>query len=656
MTVPSIGTAAWADAPPDRPLKRARGPPIPSYMRQKNLGRGVGHRLSAGLVALAAAGLVACGGGNGAQVVDGSFSGIDGTPLTGDAAPAGDAPNGTLDGPAPTGDAPALPPGVCGPGMVRCGSECTDPKNDPENCGVCGALCAVGRSCVAGVCQLVCSPGQIVCGGRCVDPLTDLRYCGAAGTCEGPNVGTSCRGAETCVNGACTVNCPAGHINCNGFCVDPNSDRTRCGASGDCQGVNAGVACTGSRQCIGGLCAIPCPAGQMECNGICIDPLSNRTYCGASGDCQGVNRGRTCVGQELCSAGSCLLTCTAGRLNCGGSCIDPNTDRTRCGATGDCQGANAGRTCVGAQTCMNGRCALTCPAGQIDCNGRCVDPMSDRLNCGASGDCQGANAGASCLAGEVCAAGTCSTTCPGTLSNCSLMCVDTTTSASHCGGCNMPVGAGRTCCGGKATSTLTDAANCGVCGNACPMGTTCCAGKCSTLPVCGIQVAALNQAWTGNLGGIDMADAHCQMQAAAAGVAGTWKAFLSATNRNVKDLVPPDLQSLPVYNLKGEKLLDSWMNLNQSIPSSLLYIWTFSGIQVDEGKVNPDWFDADAWTGSDAMGNWAMGATCNDWTDGTATGGSGRATELDLGGNIFTKQETKTCSTYAAVMCVLVGP
>jgi hypothetical protein len=54
-----------------------------------------------------------------------------------------------------------------------------------------------------------------------------------------------------------------------------------------------------------------------------------------------------------------------------------------------------------------GNCALSCPAGLIDCNNSCIDPDSNPLFCGASGDCLAANAGTACSLDEACASGNC---------------------------------------------------------------------------------------------------------------------------------------------------------------------------------------------------------------------------------------------------------
>jgi hypothetical protein len=149
--------------------------------------------------------------------------------------------------------------------------------------------------------------------------------------------------------------------------------------------------------------AAACPTGLTLCDGACVDTDSDRGHCGACGT--------ACEAGFVCNgAGTCELTCQAGLIICDGGCIDPDTDRDFCGATLDCQGANAGTACSAGELCSEGACALTCSAGTIACGGGCIDPDTDSDFCGATLDCQGANAGVACDVGSECLAGTCTAT------------------------------------------------------------------------------------------------------------------------------------------------------------------------------------------------------------------------------------------------------
>ena len=150
---------------------------------------------------------------------------------------------------------------------------------------------------------------------------------------------------------------------------------------------SAGEVCDGS-----GVCALACQPGMIACNGKCIDPDTDRGYCGATADCEAANAGTACTDGYVCNgAGTCELSCQAGLLACGGTCIDPHTDRAYCGAAGDCQGANAGTACDDGFVCNGaGTCELSCQAGLLACGGTCIDSrIRIRAYCGASDDCSG---------------------------------------------------------------------------------------------------------------------------------------------------------------------------------------------------------------------------------------------------------------------------
>jgi hypothetical protein len=143
------------------------------------------------------------------------------------------------------------------------------------------------------------------CGGKCIDPLTDRAFCGAANACTGAEAGTQCGSGQVCSAGACAVSCQAGLVNCRGKCVDPMTDRAFCGASNACTGAEGGTQCLAGEVCAAGVCALSCQAGLVNCGGKCIDPLIDRTFCGASGACAGATAGRACSSLEACLSGTC---------------------------------------------------------------------------------------------------------------------------------------------------------------------------------------------------------------------------------------------------------------------------------------------------------------------------------------------------------------
>jgi hypothetical protein len=232
--------------------------------------------------------------------------------------------------------------------------------------------CQAGQKCVQGKCVddpcagVSCGPNE-VCDpedGACVDNQCVGKSCPEGfvcdplnGNCEpDPCLITTCPEGEFCQDGECTTRrCPGGKIECEDRCIDPMTDTSFCGASGDCRNGNAGVECPEGQVCSNGVCSETCDEGYIICGGSCVDPLSDREYCGASGDCQGENAGNSCAEGEVCVNGVCSTRCLRGQLKCGGECIDPATDEDYCGATG-CEGAAAGRKCAEGETCVNGIC------------------------------------------------------------------------------------------------------------------------------------------------------------------------------------------------------------------------------------------------------------------------------------------------------------
>ncbi|MDQ3034712.1 MAG: hypothetical protein M3Y87_20040, partial [Myxococcota bacterium] len=72
---------------------------------------------------------------------------------------------------------------------------CVNTQTDINNCGAIGNACAMGESCMSGVCQCgstgaACTAGQACCGGACIDSQTDAMNCGGCGV--------ACAGDESC--------------------------------------------------------------------------------------------------------------------------------------------------------------------------------------------------------------------------------------------------------------------------------------------------------------------------------------------------------------------------------------------------------------------------------------------------------------------------
>ncbi|MEW5852118.1 MAG: hypothetical protein AB2A00_25240 [Myxococcota bacterium] len=310
-----------------------------------------------------------------------------------------------------------------------------DACQDNANCG--GFSCRPDQVCVQAQCVDRCSNGEVWCNNTCVDPATDEEHCGASGNCQGANAGQACDDGEACQAGSCVLACPGNLVACEGRCVDPATDEHHCGATADCQGENAGEQCPSGYVCNGnGMCELTCTAGFVTCGSQCVDPTTNDNHCGASGDCLGTRAGTACGPDQRCVQGACESLCPEGLVRCGESCVDPLTNTDHCGAWGACGNGSgsAGVACPEGVPCSGGLCvACGCPDGQVMCGGRCISPSSDEEHCGARDDCTGVNAGMVCLAGQQCINGQCTLSCPPTQLACDGRCISPATDNNHCG-------------------------------------------------------------------------------------------------------------------------------------------------------------------------------------------------------------------------------
>ena len=362
---------------------------------------------------------------------------------------------------------------TCVSGQIICGDKCIDPEKDNEYCGAtgdckdlnAGEKCDSGKVCSGGTCGTSCLSGQVLCGDKCIVPEKDNEYCGATGDCKDSNAGEKCASGEVCSGGTCGASCLNGQILCNGQCIDPDTDNRYCGANGNCSVQStetidnskdpnfAGSKCKDGEVCSAGKCGTSCLSSQVLCGGKCIVPETDNAYCGASSDCKDANAGSNCKDGEVCSGGTCSVTCVSGQVLCGGKCILPETDNTYCGAKGKCNNTSAssndykGATCASGEVCSGGTCGASCLSGQVLCGGKCIVPETDNAYCGAKGKCNSASdsdanyRGKACTNGTKCSEGRCVVTCTSNQIVCGEQCVEPSSSKTNCGAkgkCNNP--------------------------------------------------------------------------------------------------------------------------------------------------------------------------------------------------------------------------
>lgn len=204
--------------------------------------------------------------------------------------------------------------------------------------------------------------------------------------------------------------------------------------------------------------------------------------------------------------------CETGKRMCFGACVSMVDPSYGCGdpSCAPCASTHSTMGCQG-RTCV----VAACDPGFADCNkdpnDGCEVDLSKNATCGTCNSVCGA---ATPLCAPAGGSFQCTNGCtPAAPTNCGNDCVDTMTSVSHCGACNMkcPVVAnGTTTCGAGACA-FTCKADFHKCGNKCPAKTdpASCGPDCIACPVppggaatcvndaCGIKCTAPNKACRG---------------------------------------------------------------------------------------------------------------------------------------------------------------
>jgi hypothetical protein len=158
----------------------------------------------------------------------------------------------------------------------------------------------------------------------------------------------------------------------------------------------------------------------------------------------------------------------------------------------------------------------------------------------------------------------------------------------------------------------------------------------------GKRVFVTSALFAGDFGGVTQADAKCQQAAGAAGLGGTFKAWLSVDG---EDTWPSKrfTKTSGYVRIDGMAVATSWNDLtdgNLQAP-----------INVDENG-RPVTTDPFVWTNTDeggAQGNLAQ--DCSDWTSTSTTAIVGNATKLDTSWTDDDDASLKDCGQQLRLYC-----
>ncbi|KAK0161818.1 hypothetical protein PV327_008230 [Microctonus hyperodae] len=167
----------------------------------------------------------------------------------------------------------------------------------------------------------------------------------------------------------------------------------------------------------------------------------------------------------------------------------------------------------------------------------------------------------------------------------------------------------------------------------------------------GLRMAALNEPTTGDMHGLSGADYACYRQAKRAGLRGTFRAFLSSRVQNVDSIVRLGDRDLPIVNIKGDVLFNSWkeiFNGNGAYFSQNPRIYSFNGKNI---LTDLTWPEKIVWHGSHKLGDRAMDTYCDAWN-------SGNSDRYGLGSPItrgrLLEQARYACDKKFALLCIEV--
>lgn len=319
--------------------------------------------------------------------------------------------------------------------------------------------------------------------------------------------------------------------------------------------------------------------------------------------------------------------CQPGETCCAGECQNLQSDPAHCGECGRACGYATETPANGVAACANGLCSVVCDEGFASCDGTyytgCeVDLRSNYDHCGACGNnCEYPNAG------SICEHGTCRIG----------ACADRRIGDFVWANCDGDPG---TVC---ETDIMNDSAHCGGCHQACTGGDVCFSGHCER-PCedggpCRVFVTAAVS--TGNLGGLEGADARCQSRAEVAHLPGTYMAWLS------DDTASPStrfrLKSTgPYWTPDRVSIANNWEDLTDGTLRATILV-------TETGRNPGGYYRVWTHTHPDGTAGGVGGVNCQNWTSAGAGGGDAGWCGLDT--SEWTENNSPDCFLLQRLYC-----
>lgn len=158
----------------------------------------------------------------------------------------------------------------------------------------------------------------------------------------------------------------------------------------------------------------------------------------------------------------------------------------------------------------------------------------------------------------------------------------------------------------------------------------------------GKRVFITRQRFNGNLGGLAGGDTKCSDVATAAGLNGTWKAWLSTTTVNAIDRITG---AGPWVDMMGTTAFASKSALSSTGPATSLWYDERGGFLSSEN----------IWTATNSLGTYQWGVVmappCDEWTSASMQSGA-RIGQVGRTGGDWTSYAGTTCDQTAHLLCL----